>query len=146
MIWLILRFGKNPFEIILYVISNESDTCGMNVGKNVEGGGLAISSTLAAFFWRRQLKTRQIWDRTTGWEGYFQFANIEGVAQMSLPTICAIFIVIMLWSYMFRPCILAISRALRVWTKSTVYKATCHRWSDYIRTLYIYIYIYSVCI
>ena len=91
-----MRFGKNPFEIILYVISNESDTCGMNVGKNVEGGGLAISSTLAAFFWRRQLKTRQIWDRTTGWEGYFQFANIEGVAQMSLPTICAIFIVIML--------------------------------------------------
>ena len=57
----------------------------MNVGKNLDGVGLAISSKLAGFFWRSLgKKSQQIWDRTAGWEGYFQCINIEGVTQISL--------------------------------------------------------------
>jgi hypothetical protein len=41
------------FEIILYIMSNGSDACGMTVGKNLDGDGLDMSSKLAACFWRR---------------------------------------------------------------------------------------------
>lgn len=47
---------RTLFEIILYIISSESDACGMNVGKNLDGGGLDISSVVAAFFWPRLIK------------------------------------------------------------------------------------------
>lgn len=48
-----LRFGKNALRCFTIQLSDESDACGMNGGKNLDSGGLDISLILAAFFWQR---------------------------------------------------------------------------------------------